>query len=118
VVRALLIAALLATIGGTNCGPAPGASASPGPSMSTSAEAQQAIAQALADAASRTGVESDRWRLLEVAAQEWPDTGLGCPEPGKLYAQVLTPGYLIRLEAGGRILEYHAGAGRVAYCEG
>jgi len=86
--------------------------------MSISSEAQQAIAQARVDAASRTGVEADSWRPVEVTARQWPDAGLGCPEPGKLYAQVLTPGYLITLEAGNRRLVYHSGAGRVVYCKG
>jgi hypothetical protein len=86
--------------------------------VSIPAEAQQAIVQARADAASRTGVESDRWRPVEVVARLWPDAGLGCPEPDKVYAQVLTPGYLITLEAGRRRIVYHSGGGRVVYCGG
>jgi len=86
--------------------------------VSIPSEAQQAIAQARADAASRTGIEADSWRAVEVTAREWPDAGLGCPEPGKLYAQVVTRGYAITLEAGSRRLVYHSGAGRIVYCGG
>ena len=114
----LLLAVLFGTLYGISCDTAAAPPASPRPSVSISSEAQQAIAQARADAASRTGVEADRWRAVEVTAREWPDSGLGCPEPGKLYAQVLTPGYLITLEAGSRRLVYHSGAGRVVYCGG
>ena len=39
---------------------------------------------------------------------EWSDTSLGCPEPGMAYAEVITPGYLIRLAAGDQLFEYHA----------
>ncbi|HKF17499.1 MAG TPA: hypothetical protein VKF14_09965 [Candidatus Dormibacteraeota bacterium] len=116
--RVLLVAVLLGILSGTSCDTAPARTASPRPSVSISSEAQQAIAQARADAASRTGVEVDSWRAVEVTARQWPDAGLGCPEPGKLYAQVLTPGYLITLEAGSRRLVYHSGAGRVVYCNG
>jgi hypothetical protein len=54
--------------------------------------------------------------VVEVTAVTWPDPGLGCPEPGAVYPQVLTPGYRIRLEADGRRLEYHSGGGRVVFC--
>jgi len=114
----LLVAILLATLGGSSCDNAPASMASPRPGVSIHSEAQQAIVQARADAASRTGVEADSWRAVEVTAREWPDAGLGCPEPGKLYAQVLTPGYAITLEAGSRRLVYHSGAGRIVYCGG
>ena len=114
----LLVAILLATLCGSSCDTAPELRASPGPGVSIPSEAQQAIAQARADAASRTGVEADSWRAVDVTAREWPDAGLGCPEPGKLYAQVLTPGYAITLEASGRRLIYHSGAGRIVHCGG
>jgi len=118
VARVLLVAVLLGILSGTSCDTASAQTASPRPSMSISSEAQQAIAQARADAASRTGIEADGWRAVEVTAREWPDAGLGCPERGKLYAQVLTPGYAITLEAGSRSLVYHSGAGRIVYCGG
>ena len=32
----------------------------------------------------------------------WPDASLGCPQEGMMYAQVLTPGYLVVIrDAGG-----------------
>lgn len=114
----LLVAILFATLCGSSRDTAPDLSGSPRPSVSIPSEAQQAIAQARSDAASRTGVEADGWRAVEVTAREWPDAGLGCPEPGKLYAQVLTPGYAITLQAGSRRLVYHSGAGRIVYCGG
>ena len=38
---------------------------------------------------------------------EWPDSGLGCPQPGQLYLQMITPGWLIEVQGGGKIFEYH-----------
>ena len=65
-----------------------------------------------ASAARRTGVPATAVRVTRTAAQTWPDAGLGCPEPDALYAQVLTPGYLLLLQAGGRQLEYHTDSGQ------
>lgn len=48
----------------------------------------------------------------------WPDSSLGCPNRSSMYTQVLTPGYLIRLQALERIFEYHTDKNSlVIYCE-
>jgi len=47
---------------------------------------------------------------VEVISHEfvqWPDTSLGAPRPGYVYAQVLTGGYKVILVAQGRRYEYH-----------
>jgi len=47
---------------------------------------------------------------IEVVSCEfvtWPDTSLGAPRPGYVYAQVLTGGYKVVLLAKGRRYEYH-----------
>jgi len=41
-------------------------------------------------------------RILEVEEQVFGDASLGCPEPDMFYAQVLTPGYRVIVEAEGR----------------
>lgn len=38
---------------------------------------------------------------------QWNDSSLGCPQPGMTYTQVVTPGYLITLEAGDGTWEIH-----------
>lgn len=56
---------------------------------------------------------------IEVAGVEertWSDASLGCPEPGRFYAQVLTPGYRIVLRVDGGVYVYHSGPGRVVRC--
>lgn len=70
-----------------------------------------------ADAARRTGAAADAVRVLSVQPVTWPDASIGCPQPGMAYAQVLVPGWLVRLEAGGRPFGYHAArAGRWVMC--
>ena len=46
-------------------------------------------------------------------SKTWPDASLGCPEPGMMYAQVLTPGILVVLSYGGELHRYHGGIGAV-----
>ena len=62
---------------------------------------------ALKDAASRTGLDASRLRVVFAQAVTWPDGSAGCPEPGMAYAQALVDGYLIRIVAGDATLEYH-----------
>lgn len=56
--------------------------------------------------------------VIEVEERIWPDTSLGCPEPGRLYAQVLTPGYRIVLGAGDERYVYHTSNARAVFCPG
>ena len=46
--------------------------------------------------------------LAVVEAVEWPDTSLGCPEEGQLYAQVIVPGYKLTFERDGTQFEVHS----------
>ncbi len=49
---------------------------------------------------------------------DWPDTSLGCPEPGMMYAQVIVPGYRVVLEARGDLYRAHTDqtGARVVFC--
>jgi hypothetical protein len=59
------------------------------------------------DAANRQSVAIATVTVLSGQPVDWSDGSLGCPEPGKSYVQVLTPGYLVMIDAGGVTLEYH-----------
>jgi len=65
------------------------------------------LEKVLSDLASRLYIKREEIEVVSVERVTWPDTSLGCPEPGKMYAQVLTPGYRIVLKAGGKTYEYH-----------
>ncbi len=67
------------------------------------------VEQARRDLAARLSLPADEIRVIEARAVTWPDSSLGCPEPGRMYLQVLTPGYLVILEAQGQRYAYHAG---------
>ena len=80
--------------------------------------AMQIAVQARDDLALKLGIPADQITISSAQAVTWSDSSLGCPQPGMNYTQVLTPGYLILLEAGGKIYEYHASKGTsIIYCE-
>ena len=74
--------------------------------------------EAVRTAAAYAAVAPADVQVQQVEPREWPDSSLGCPRPGFMYSQVVTPGYLIVLQAGSRVLEYHSDArARVVLCQ-
>lgn len=73
---------------------------------------EQLVAAAVADLAERLGVATEAITLVSDEAKTWPDSSAGCPQPGMMYAQVLTEGSRIVLEHGGRRYDYHQAGGR------
>src|SRR5437879_7524869 len=70
---------------------------SPVPSVSRgtfSADSQASVEAALSDAAAHLGVSRVDLQVQQVEAREWSDSSLGCPRPGLMYSQIVTPGYL------------------------
>jgi len=70
------------------------------------------------DLAQRLNIAVDQIRVVSVRAVDWPDTSLGCPKPNMFYAEVITPGFEITLEANGQGYTYHTGGGDYVLCEG
>jgi hypothetical protein len=75
---------------------------------------EQAIANAKADLAQSLDLPEQLISVESVEAVDWPDASLGCPLPGVTYAQVVTPGFLIVLEADESKYECHTDAGQQA----
>lgn len=75
-------------------------------------EAEQIVLQAKQDLAKQLSISIDQISLVEAQEVTWPDSSLGCPQPGMMYLQVLVDGYLIRLRASGKVYEYHSGGNR------
>jgi len=55
--------------------------------------------------------------MIKVEEVEWPDTSLGCPEPGKAYLTVIVPGWRVVMEVGDEVYEYHSGGGQGVLCD-
>jgi hypothetical protein len=117
------IALLLAACGpSTTPTPTPifGAATTPPVSGATSVVPPQSAAvvdAALTDAASHLNVSRDTLRVDQVESRDWPDSSLGCPQPGELYSQVVTPGFEVMIASGSHRLEYHTDTrSRVTLC--
>ena len=70
-------------------------------------EAPEAVEAARQFLARHLEIPADEIELISVESVNWPDTSLGCPQPGHFYAQVITPGYRMRFEAHGREYQVH-----------
>lgn len=65
------------------------------------------VAAARTGLATKFNVPRSDIDVVSISAKDWPDSSLGCPEEGKVYAQVITPGYLVVLEHNGQWYTYH-----------
>lgn len=81
------------------------------PTVVAPSGAAAALAAARRDLAQRQKLEESRITLVRIEAVDWPDSSLGCPQPGMMYLQVITPGYRLVLAAPGVSAEYHTDAG-------
>jgi hypothetical protein len=53
---------------------------------------------ALSAASDQLGVPTDNLIVTMSAQRDWSDSSLGCPEPGRAYAQVITPGFAVTVD--------------------
>jgi hypothetical protein len=70
-------------------------------------EVERAKGAATTALAKQLGTSDAQIEVESIAEQTWPDTSLGCPEEGRMYLQVITPGYVLQLRAKGQVYEYH-----------
>jgi hypothetical protein len=61
----------------------------------------------------KTGVDLEKITTKSIKETLFDDSSLGIPQPGVEYEAVVTPGYIITLEAGGKSYEYHASGEKV-----
>jgi hypothetical protein len=109
-VPVLLTAWIALSLAGCGRGTPTGALPTP---LAEYGDAQPVVDQALSDLEQRLGVKAQDVTVEQVKETDFPDTSLGVPEPGKAYAQVITPGYIVRLTAAGKTYEYHGSGSRV-----
>lgn len=76
------------------------------------------IDMAVADLAQRLSIDAAAITVTSATLEQWSDSSLGCPEPGREYAQAMTDGSLIVLDVNGKTYSYHAGGSRTPFlCE-
>ena len=70
------------------------------------------VSIAKTDLATRLNVSTDDIEIMTVELVTWPNSGMGCPQPGMEYKQVPVDGLLIRLKVNGVEYNYHSGGSR------
>lgn len=63
---------------------------------------EDAIKRARADLARRLGISEKEIKEDAVEKADFPDMALGAPVEGEMSGQMITPGWRIRLSAGGK----------------
>lgn len=81
------------------------------------ADEEQALELALAALSREVNLSQAQITRQRVYAVEWPDSSLGCPQAGRSYLHVITPGYLVSLTADGNSYTIHVGAGNAVVCD-
>lgn len=77
---------------------------------------EELIASAKTDLAQRLVIKIEEITTQSIVTKDWPDASLGCPKEGRLYAQVITPGYLIILRAKGEVYDYRTSHNWITFC--
>jgi hypothetical protein len=85
------------------------------PSPSIDPALQPLVDQAVADLATRLKIDASKIDTISAQSVSWPDGGLGCPQPGMAYTQVMVDGSLIQLSANGTSYSYHSGGSRAPF---
>lgn len=57
------------------------------------------------------GVSDAEVNVVSVENVQWPDSSLGCPQPGQTYLPVITPGYRVILSVGDEQADYRTTSG-------
>jgi hypothetical protein len=60
------------------------------------------------DLAKSSGAALDKISVTQAENVVWSDGSLGCPQPGAIYTQALTPGYKVILDVDGKRYDYRA----------
>lgn len=70
---------------------------------------QALVTKARQDLAQRLSISDSQIMLIEAQEVVWPDSSLGCPQPGMAYLQVPEDGARIIFEVDGSKYSYHTG---------
>lgn len=87
------------------------------PMLPSTPNLENLIAKATDALAQQLSIPSSQISLIEATEVIWPNASLGCAQEGMVYADVLTPGYLIVLGYNGNTFEYHAGKDSIVTCK-
>jgi hypothetical protein len=79
---------------------------------------EEVVEAVKADLAERLEIDQAEISVVSAESRDWEDASLGCPEEGEMYAQVITQGFQIILEADGAEYDYRTdNLGSFKLCE-
>ena len=84
-----------------------------GPPLELPEDAESLVTLAKFDLTLKTGVDLDKIKTESIEETLFNDSSLGVPQPGVESDAIVTPGYIILLNADGEIFEYHASGAKV-----
>jgi hypothetical protein len=89
----------------------------PGALFASEPESPDPEAVARQTVASTLGIDPTEARVISSEPVDFADASLDCPQPGAAYAQVITPGFRILVEANGRRFDVRVAGtgGRICY---
>jgi hypothetical protein len=70
---------------------------------------QPLIELAIVDLSERLDVDASDIAVLDARLVTWPDSSMGCPEPGQVYLPVVADGSIIELAVDDVVYTYHTG---------
>jgi len=76
----------------------------------------QAVTVAKQAASKQLNLPVEQISVQQAQAVDWPDSSLGCPQPGMMYLQVITPGFKVLLMAGEEVYPVHVAGTRAVVC--
>lgn len=79
---------------------------------------EQAVTLAKETVSQQARVPAEQLAVESATIVDWPDSSLGCPQPGMMYAQMITPGFKVILVAANIKYAVHIGSGRAVICNG
>lgn len=119
----IALSLVLGAVSSCRAAGAPAGDAPPGaPSVSpvtageTRSESEHRAIERARRALVERGVATEGLRVDSVEATEWPDSSLGCPQPGMSYLQVITPGHVVRFAGSGGPHEVHVAGENAVIC--
>jgi hypothetical protein len=85
--------------------------------LDTDPVAADMVALAQQRVAAELDLSTRRVLVVDVTAYTWPDSSLGCPQPGASYPSVAIEGYRIALSAGDAEYIFHTNATQMIACD-
>jgi hypothetical protein len=73
----------------------------------SSATGDPMVQLSIAALSKKLNISADQIKLVKITPVVWKDASLGCPKPGIDYIRVESPGFLITLETGGKVYDFH-----------